>query len=112
MRIAFPETNETDVLDRRLHFGGDLGRWRLGHLQRKRDVAFDGHVREASVALEDGTHRTLLGRLIGKVLAAEQYAPLVGQIETGDHAQQRRLSTPGGAAEGEEFSRLEGDAHL
>jgi hypothetical protein len=69
-------------------------------------------VREQGVALEDGTHRTLLGRPIGKVLAAEQYATLVGQIETGDHAQQRRLSAPGGAEQGEEFPRLDGDADL
>ena len=41
VRIAFPETNETHVLERSLHLGGDLGRGCPGHLQRKRDVAFD-----------------------------------------------------------------------
>ena len=69
-------------------------------------------MREQGVALEDGAYRPLLGRPVGKVLAVEQYAPAVGEIETGDHAQQRRLSTPGGAEQGEEFPRLDGDADL
>src|SRR5476651_1251104 len=56
VRIALPEAGETNILQRGVDFGGDLGRRSSCHLQRKRDVALDAHVRKQRVALQNGAH--------------------------------------------------------
>jgi len=63
-----------------------------GHLQREGDVLRHRHVRKKRVALEDGMHRSLLGRDAGQWLAVEQQFTAIRFVETGDHAQDGRLA--------------------
>ena len=51
-------------------------------------------------------------RSIGEVLAREKNPSAVGQIEAGDHAQERRLAAARWPQQGEEFACLDGDADL
>jgi hypothetical protein len=64
-------------------------------------------VREQGVALEHRPDRPRLGRLGGEVGAVEDDAAAVGQVETGDHAQQGRLAAAGRTEQGEELPRLD-----
>ena len=70
------------------------------------------HVREERIALENGAHRPLLRRTLRQVLAVEENATAVRQVETRDHAQESGLAAAGGSEQGEEFARLDGDADL
>ena len=112
VRHALAEAGEPHVLERL----GDLRRHvrgrHLRHLQRERDVAFDGHVREQRVALEHRAHRTALRRAADEVLAVEHDAAGVGQVEARDHPQERRLAAAGGPQQREELARLDGEADV
>ncbi len=69
-------------------------------------------MRKQRVALEHRAHRARLRRPAGQILAVEQDAAAVRQIEAGDHAQQRRLAAAGGPEQREEFAGLDGEAHV
>src|SRR4029077_10251137 len=61
-------------------------------LQPERDVLPHGHVLERGVMLEDESHASFLWSDARHVLALENDLALVGSLEPGDHAQQRRLA--------------------
>lgn len=52
-------------------------------------------------------YRTLFRRGVGKVFAIQQNLPGIGQIETGDHAQEGSLAAAGRAKQGEELARFD-----
>jgi len=87
VRIAFHFVFEVHLGERLAHFRLDLVRVLFRHLERKRDVLRDAHVREQRIALEHSVHRALFRGLVGQVLAFEQYAARVGRVESRDHAQ-------------------------
>ncbi len=62
-------------------------------LQSVGDILFDGHVREQRVGLEHHIDRALVGRNIGHVGTIDIDAAGGWIIESGQHAQQRRLAT-------------------
>ena len=74
------------------------------HAQREGDVLRDAHVREQRIALENGMHGPFLGRNSGQRFAVEEQGARVGFVETGDHAQQRRLAAARRAEQGEELA--------
>ena len=111
VRIALAEPREPHVGERLGYLRADLSCWRLRHLERKGDVAFDRHVREQCVALEHRAHGTLFGRPPRQVLAIEEDAAAVRQVEAGDHPQESRLAAAGGPEQREELSGLDPEAH-
>ena len=111
VRIALAETREPNVGERFGDFRADLPARRLRHLERKRDVALDGHVRKERVALEHRAHRPVFGRPVGEILPVEQDAASIGQVEARDHAQERRLAASGRPEQREEFPRVDREAH-
>ena len=92
VRIAPAEAGEAHVLQRFGDLSGNVSVAGLRHLQRERDVALDGHVREERVALEHRAHRPRLRRPADEVLAVQHDAPAVGKVEPGNHPQERRLA--------------------
>jgi len=80
------------------------GRRDLAHLQRKRNVLQDGHVREQRVVLEHHADIPLVRRAVGDVVAVDQHAAFVGPGQAGDQAEQRGLARPGWAQQGQEFA--------
>src|SRR5205807_10660933 len=47
-----------------------------------------------------------------EVLAVQQYAAAIGEVEAGDHAQQRRLAAARGAEQGEKLAGFDADADV
>jgi hypothetical protein len=64
-------------------------------------------VRKQRVALEHGTHRPVFGGAVREVVAVQENAPAIRQVEAGDHPQQRGLAATGGAEQREEFACLD-----
>ena len=112
MRIALAEALQAHVFQRRGDPGADVRSASLRHLQRERDVAFDRHVREERIALEHHPHGPALRGAPGEVLAVQQDAAAVGNIEAGDHAQQRRLAATRGPEQGEKLSGFDADTDI
>ena len=61
------------------------------------DVLEDGHVAEQCVVLEDETGAPLLDAEVGGVLAVEEHAALVRELEPAKNAKQGGLARAGGA---------------
>jgi hypothetical protein len=112
VRVALAETGEPHVLERLGDLAGDLRARRSGHLQGERDVARHRHVREQRVALEHRAYRPRLRRPVGEVVAVEENAPSVRQIEPGDHPQQGCLAAARRAEQGEELAGVDRQADL
>jgi hypothetical protein len=90
--LRSPKVSETD-LDERL--GRSPRPLRLGDLldlEAVLDVLLHRHVREQRVVLEDRVDVALEGWLLGHVDAGELDGAGRGQLEAGDHAQDRGLA--------------------
>src|SRR3954470_6442717 len=89
----------------------DLGLRALVDAQPEGDVLAHGHVLERRVVLEDEADAAALRGQGGGVLVRDDDAPGVGQLEAGDHAQQRRLARAAGPEQRSERAVLhvEGD---
>ena len=109
VRKAPAEALQADVLQRLGDAARDVARRRLRHLQREGDIAVHAHVGKQRVALEHGAHRARLGRAVGEIDPVEEDLARVGQVEAGDHPQQRGLAAAGWAQQGEELARLDGE---
>ncbi len=105
-----PKPDRAHILQRLRHLARNLRCGRLCHLEREGDIALHRHVREKRVVLEDGTYRPFLWRALREVLAIEEDAAPVRQVEAADHAQQRGLAAAGGPEQREEFAGLDGEA--
>ncbi len=77
-------------------------------LQPVLDVLRDGHVGEQRVLLEHGVDVAAACRQGGDVDAAELDRPGGGLLESGDHAQHRRLAGTRGAEDREQFAVADG----
>ena len=75
-------------------------------LERKADVLLDVHMRIEGEQLEDEGNVARRGATERDVLAVEQNAPAGRQLETGDHAQRRRLAAARGSEHRKERCRL------
>ncbi len=62
------------------------------HAQAEGDVLEDAHVAEQRVVLEDEADAAVARAALGRVLAVEEHVAGVGELESGDDAQQRRLA--------------------
>src|SRR3954471_9826621 len=90
---------------------GNLGLRALADAQPEGDVLAHGHVLERRVVLEDEADAAALRGQGRGVLVGDDDAPGVGQLEAGDHAQQRRLARAAGPEQRSERAVLhvEGD---
>ncbi|MBS1167891.1 MAG: hypothetical protein H6R00_3916 [Proteobacteria bacterium] len=61
--------------------------------ERVSDIAANGQMRKQRQRLEHHAEVSLVGRLVGDVLTVDRDGAGGGQIEAGDHAEQRRLAT-------------------
>ena len=104
VREAAAESGEPHVSERCGHLVRDLGRRGPRHLEREGDVALDRHVRKQRVALEHGAYGPGLRRPFREVLAVQENAAAIRQVEAGDHAQKRRLAATGRAEQREELA--------
>jgi hypothetical protein len=111
VRIAVGEPVELHQLQQRMDLvanGGLRGTLRTrAHAQAERHVLEDRHVAEERVVLEHEAHRAFLYALVGGVLAVEEDAAAVGDLESRDHAQQRGLARARGAEERHQLARLD-----
>ena len=75
--------------------GVDLGLRLAEHFQAETDVLRNRHMREQSIALEDGIHRALERRQRCDVLAVKENFAFARKVEAGDQAKQRGLTAAG-----------------
>jgi hypothetical protein len=80
-------------------------------LQAEADVFSDREVGEQRVILEHHTHAALLrgedASAIGGDFTVDVDLPPIGVFESGDQAEQGRLSAPTGAKDGQDLSRVD-----
>ncbi len=91
-RIAVTELLQLHQLEQLIDPRPDLVLRPLPDRQPEGDVVAHGHVLEGGVVLEDEADATLLRRDPGCVLAGDDDLARVGHLESGDHAQERRLA--------------------
>ncbi|MBT9149078.1 MAG: hypothetical protein DDT28_00497 [Dehalococcoidia bacterium] len=64
----------------------------FGQPQGKRDVLIDGHVRVEGIGLEDEANVAVLRLHLVHAHPVEEYLPLRGHVDTGDHEQDGSLT--------------------
>ncbi len=89
--------------------GTPFGGAHLAHPQPEGHVAERVEVREEAVRLEHHPGVATVGRHPGDVLAVDQHLAGVGVFEPGEHPQRGGLAAAGGAQQGEEFTRPDGE---
>ena len=82
----------------------DLRLRRLAQLQAEAEILLDRHVRIERVVLEHHGDVAILGRQVGHDAIADQDLAVGDLLEPGDHAQDRRLATPGRADQHHELA--------
>ena len=80
--------------------------------QAEGDVLEDGHVTEEGVMLKDETDVAITDARVGDVLVLVEHGAAVGDLETGDDAQERRLAGARRAEEGEQRAARDLDAQM
>jgi hypothetical protein len=103
---------QADELERLGHTALDLGHGHLAALEAERDVAAHVEVLEERVALEHRVDVAPVRRHVGDGLALEQDPSLARLLESGDHAQRRRLAAARGAEQGEELAAGDREVHV
>jgi hypothetical protein len=91
-RLAVGELLEVHELEELHHAVVDLLARPMADLEPERHVAVDRQVLEGGVVLEDEADVAVLRREVGGVDALDRDRALVGVLEAGDDAQQRRLA--------------------
>jgi hypothetical protein len=107
VRLALGELAQPHDAEDLLHPRGDLGLRELLLLQAESDVLFHRHVGEQRIGLEHHVHGPLVGRNACHVLAIQMDAAAAGFLETGHHAQQRRLAAAGAAQQAEDLALVD-----
>ena len=95
-------------LDKPQHLGDadrDLASRQAGLNEAEGNILFDTHMREQRIGLEHHIYRPQMRRHFGHVGAADQDAPLLRQLESGDEAHQSRLAAAGRAEQSEKLPR-------
>src|SRR5262249_49895658 len=100
-------TRKVDECERRCDAPIDLRTRPAAHLEGKRDVATHIHMREQRVVLEHHSDVAPGRRRERHVLAAEQDAALLRQLEARDNLEKRRLAGTARPEDGQEFARLD-----
>ena len=98
------EAAEPDELE---HFArplAPLAGAHLAHLQPEGHVLPGRHVRKQRIRLEHHADITLVGRLPGDVLTADDHPSAVGLLETRDQPERRRFATAGGPEQGDQLA--------
>ncbi len=112
VRVALAEVREPDEVQQLLDLVGDLGLRALLDRQAEADVVGDAHVLEGGVVLEDEADLAALRRVVRDLLVADDHRAVVGLLEAGDHAQQRRLAAARGAEQRGQRAVADGHAHV
>ena len=103
VRLARTEATHLHDLEYLLHLAPDVGAAHALLLESERHVLLDVHVREERVGLEHHVHRALVGRNGAHVRAIDVQGARGGCLETGQHAQQRRLARTGASQQAEDL---------
>ncbi len=107
-RVAVGEPRELDQVEEVADPAADLGPARplrsLPGVEAVGDVVGHAHVLEQRVVLEHEAHGPLLHGQARGVVALEQDAAAIGEVETGDDAQERRLARARGAEQAEQLA--------
>ena len=80
--------------------------------QPERDVLEHAHVPEQGVVLEHEPDVALAHRLVGRVFAVEVDRALIGRLQAGDDAEERRLARPGGPEQRHQLAAGHVQAHV
>ncbi len=80
--------------------------------QPERDVLEHGHVPEQRVMLKHEPHVPFAGRLIRDVLAVELHGSAIREFQSGNDAEQRRLSRTGGPQQCDELAIRDFQIHF
>jgi hypothetical protein len=91
-RVPVRVAGQPDDREQLLHARVYLGLRPLAHAQPERDVLAHGHVLERGVVLEDEPDPALLGRQRRRIAAVDHDRAGIGNLESRDDAQQRRLA--------------------
>jgi hypothetical protein len=102
--LAVQERLQVEDLGRLGDAGADLVLALAGDLQGKAHVLRDRHVRVQSVVLEHHRDVPVLGLQVRDVPGADEDLSVVDLLETGEHAQRRRLAAARGPDEDEKLS--------
>ena len=81
-------------------------------LQSEGDVARDIHVREQRIVLEHDVDVALVRRQVSHVLAGQQNASRIRDLEAAEHAQRGRLAAAGRPEERDELAGLDGEVEI
>ena len=111
-RVALVVAGEADDAEQLVDALADLVLRALADAHAEGDVVAHGHVLERGVVLEDEADPALLRRDRGHVLVADDHRALVGDLEAGDDAQQRRLPGARGAEQRGERSVRDLQGHV
>src|SRR6185503_21349593 len=87
----------------------DLVLWTLADLEAEGHVLAHGEVLEGRVMLEDEADPPLLRGETRRVLAEDEDVALVGLLEAGDHAEERRLAASARAEQGRQRAASNGN---
>ena len=108
-RVTVQEGQEPQEVGALADAARNLGLWAPLHAQPEPDVALDGHVRKHGVALEDHRDPAMARREVRHVAVADPDPPLVGPLESGDAAEQRRLAAARRTEKNHELSVANGE---
>jgi ABC-type ATPase involved in cell division len=109
---AYPSELSGGQRQRLAHAPRDLLARPAGHLQGKGDVSRDRHVREERVALEHRVDGSPFGRRVLEVDAVEHDGAGIGQVESGNHSQERGLAAARRPEQREKLARVDRKADV
>ena len=110
-RQALAEGAELDHVEHAVDAPSDLGAALAAGAQPIGHVLDHRHVREEGVVLEDDADIALVGRQMVDAGAVDQHAAAGLADEARDDAQQGGLAAAGGAEQGHDLARLDGERH-
>lgn len=85
----------------------NLGAGTVLHLQAETDVLVDGHVREEGVRLKHHVDRPFVRRDAAHVQAVDEDLAAARFLESGEHAQQRRLAATRATKQAKQFAAID-----
>jgi hypothetical protein len=107
MRLAFAVGAELDEVERGPDLVPDLRFRQAAHLEPEGDVVGDVHVGKQRIVLKHHADLALLQRHALDALAVHLDPPGIGEIEAGNHPEQRRLARARGAEQRIEAAIIE-----
>src|SRR6185437_15997447 len=106
MRLACGERAHPHELEHLPDAAPDIGAGEPLLLEAECDVSLDAHVREERVGLEHHVYRARVRRHAAHILPLDVQRARGRLLESGKHAQERRLAGPRAAEEAEDLAAM------